>query len=356
MSISPARPDEEELRAAVSFFSELGEEEARRLLRILTPVEYAAGARLVRQGQPADGAYIIVSGSAEALTALPGGGEASVARLGPGSVLGEMALLDSGVRSATVVARTALRGYFVDRETFRLLLAQRERAAFAIRNRITRTLCRRLRELNAKFVAAGSAGGARPIAAQAPGPTRLQRGSCSFDYRRFLPLLPVFSAFRAEEIDAFVARTEIVEVSRGEALFRQGDPGTSAFVVVRGALEVDHAAAGQRQRIGILGPGRLCGVLALIEGRGHSLSAAARENTTLLEIHTREFEALFNGVDMTATKFRDAIDRELLKSFARTNNHLTRLISQAVIRGGKRASSKAEQLQLALAGVDCETR
>jgi len=342
---------------AIPLFSGIERAGLEGILRIFQPVGFAAATPLVRQGQSADGAYIIESGSADVITALPGGGEATVATLGPGSVLGEMALLESGTRSATVIAKAPVKGYFVERDSFRMLLAQRERAAFTIQNRITLTLCQRVREMNDRIVASSASQNVvLLLSGQMAGPESLRRGQCSFDYRSFLPLLPIFRRFSASELAEFTGKTELLELDRGRTLFHQGDPGEAAFVVVRGALEIGCAANGQRHRIGILGPGRLCGVMALAEGHPHSMSAAARERTVLLELGKAGFDALFTGRDAVAAKFQDAINRELLQALARTNNHLTRLVSQARIRGGRKERKQAEELQRALATEDVRER
>src|ERR687898_2616521 len=76
-----------------------------------------------------------------------------------------MALLESGIRSATVIARAPLAGYFIERDGFRMLLTQRNRAAFTLQNRITLLLCQRLRELNAKIAANDSRDGGHAAAA-----------------------------------------------------------------------------------------------------------------------------------------------------------------------------------------------
>jgi CRP-like cAMP-binding protein len=135
-------------------------------------------------------------------------------------------------------------------------------------------------------------------------------------------------------------------------LFQQGEPPVAGFVVVRGALEVLHAENGRRHRIGVLGPGRLCGMLAMIEAQPHSMSAAARERTVLLEIPKAAFDALFGGTDSVAAKFQDAINRDLLQSLARTNIHLTRIVSQARIRGSRQEKKKADDLQRVLGAQD----
>src|SRR5262249_47235071 len=137
-----------DLIKGIPLFAGLESRELEDFLRIFECAAYAAGACVTRQGQPADCALIMESGDADVVTLLPGGGEATVATLGPGAVLGEMALLESGTRSATVIARSAVASYAVDRDGFRMLLAQRNHAAFQVQQRITLTLCQRLRELN----------------------------------------------------------------------------------------------------------------------------------------------------------------------------------------------------------------
>lgn len=343
----------EKLIGTIPLFAEIERSALEGFLRIFQPVTFAAGAPLVRQGQPADGAYIIESGDADVTTLLPGGGTAAVARLGPGSVLGEMALLESGVRSATVVARSPVAGHFIERDGFRMLLAQRNRAAFTIQARIARTLCQRLRELNTKIVADDASGAAPPaMAAQAPAAAP-RRETLSFDWRSFLPLLPFFRRCGPEEIGQFTTLAQAAEFAHGHVLFRQGDPSEACYLVVRGAIEIAGSRNGQRHRIGILGPGRLCGTLALIEGQPHSMGATVRESALLLEIGKTAFERLFHGDDRLAARFQEAINQELLQALARTNNHLTRLISQARIRGGRQEKKQAEELQQALGTQDC---
>ena len=343
-----------EIIQGISLFEGLAPSEIEGVLCVCERVCFEPGASLMRQGQPADSAFILESGAVDVMTRLPGGGEAGVATLGPGSVIGEMALLDSGVRSATVVAREPVAGYVLERDGFHMMLAQRNHAAFTIQGRITRSLCRRLRELNARIIASDAPESVAPAAdAAGVSPRAPQRGQPSFDYRAFLPVLPLFRSFSAAEVETFAGLTEVLEVGRGQLLFRQGETIETCHVVVRGAVEVTGAQNGLRHRIGVLGPGRLCGVIALIEGQPHSMSAVARERATLLEIGKAAFDRLFTGDDRIATRFQHAINHELLQALARANNHLTRLISQSRIRGGRQDRKQAEELQRALATEDC---
>jgi CRP-like cAMP-binding protein len=280
------------------------------------------------------------------MTFLPGGGEAAVAELGPGAVLGEMALLESGVRSANVVAAERTACCSIDRDAFRMLIAQRNSAALLINHRIALALCARLRDLNAKIIASSEPA---HLALASASPGARQQLACRFDWRAFLPVLTVFRQFTPEDIDELAAGARVFDVPRGAMLFEAGEPGTACYVVIRGALEIIRNDDGAGRRIGILGPGRLCGILALLENAPHSMSAAAREHTTLMEIPSDEFMRFYGGDARASLKFQQAIHLELLQALSRTNNHLTRLISQARIRN----HSHAHELQRALCEQDC---
>ena len=343
------------LISSIPLFAGLSRGEIDGVLGISRRLAFAPGMPLMRQGQPADGVFIVDAGTAEVMTALPGGGDLAVASVGPGSVLGEMALLDAGVRSATVVARTPVTGHWIDRDGFRMLLAQRNTAVFTLQGRITLALCRRLRELNARVVAHEA-----PLdrlqdlsAARSPG---IQRGACSFDYRAFLPVLPPFRGLDADDVAALTAHTEVLDAPRGAVLAEQGTASAACYVVIRGALEVSTMHEGGRYRIGILGPGRFCGHIGLIDGVAHSTTIIAREHATLLEFTKAEFDRLYNGHERISARFRDAINRNLLEALAHTNNQLTRIISQARIRGrGTHAAGEIEDLDRMLATQDCDT-
>ena len=163
---------------------------------------------------------------------------------------------------------------------------------------------------------------------------------------------PFFRRFASPEIDEFAGLAAVMQRRRGERVFEQGAAGTAWYIVVRGAVEIANAHDGRRRQVGILGPGRLCGLLALIEERPHSMSAVAREDATLMEFDRRAFERLYCGADRLSSRFQEAVNQELLTALARTNNHLARLISQARIRDA-RTRADVEALQQALGTQDC---
>ncbi len=81
------------------------DDEARRWLATqLRTISLPAGEELIRQGDPGDRCYLVRSGKLDVLVSDPVGGELNVGSMGPGTVVGEAALLTEAPRAATVRA------------------------------------------------------------------------------------------------------------------------------------------------------------------------------------------------------------------------------------------------------------
>jgi hypothetical protein len=97
-----------ELLLNVAPFDRLTTAEATVLGTFMATCRHQEGDVIVRRGEHGQALYVIEAGEAEVLAHGGDGGRSSVARLGPGSCFGEIALALGVSRSATVVARTPL--------------------------------------------------------------------------------------------------------------------------------------------------------------------------------------------------------------------------------------------------------
>jgi CRP-like cAMP-binding protein len=82
-------------------------------------VGFAVGKTVFREGEPGEFMYVVVEGEVEIAAA---GRVLEVA--GPGSIIGELALIDHAPRSATAIARTAARLVPVDAKRFQFMVQQ----------------------------------------------------------------------------------------------------------------------------------------------------------------------------------------------------------------------------------------
>jgi CRP-like cAMP-binding protein len=329
-----------------TFLDRLDSEARSLLLAVARPITHAKGDRLVRYGDPSRGAYLLKEGAAEATVLLPGGEKLTVARLEAGSVFGEMALFERGTCTATVTASEKLEGWFIERDDFRSLVAQRAPAALRLQHAVTLALSEKLRALNAKVLEvpapedkpkSGTDHDSDPLA-------KVKRVKhASFDLKPFLAHLPFFEGFDQNETTEILSVSSVLELRRGHAVFNFGQPSTACFIVVRGAVEIRAQHARRERRIAVLGPGQLLGYMSALERGTHGSDAVAREQTVLLEIPGKDFERLYFGSSPTSTKLHRVIQKSLLSSLGQTNRHLTRLISQARLRGAEKESERLEK-------------
>ena len=313
-----------------------------KLLPIAREVEFRRGEQLLRQGEAARGAFVIRSGEVHARVALPGGGMLTVAELGPGAMFGETALMERAVCMASVVAKTDVAGWFVDRDDFRAVAAGRDSAALEIQKAVTQVLSGKLRAANARLREHRAAEDRPAVPSQAHA-----RTAPAFDWRPFLQVLAFFDGFDRWEIDELAQGCTVFELARGGALFNSGEPAEAAFLVIRGALEIVAPQGTSERRVTIAGPGEISGYLAVLERRPHWVSARVRESACLMELGAAQLLRHYEGAAGTSVSLRRAIHRSLLQALARTNTQLIRLISHARLNAER---GEAEALEKALHG------
>jgi CRP-like cAMP-binding protein len=106
--------------AAFLVLADLPAAELDELAAAMSEVELEAGAQVITLDDYGTAIYFIEQGEADVLT---DGGEATQA-LGPGDMFGEIALLLTGQRTATVVARTPIRLLSLSGEDFERIRAR----------------------------------------------------------------------------------------------------------------------------------------------------------------------------------------------------------------------------------------
>jgi CRP-like cAMP-binding protein len=123
------------------FFGELSDEDLEGILRVGKPVSFEVDQAIVEQGQPGDAMYIILEGTAE----VDVGGRFH--RLKRGDFFGEMALIASGKRMATVKAVESVQALRIAVEDFQSFVMDHPGVALSM----MRALVERLREVEQRI-------------------------------------------------------------------------------------------------------------------------------------------------------------------------------------------------------------
>ena len=110
----------------VELFSQLNDAELRGLAERLRYSPFAKGNVITKQGdERSHWLYIIINGEAEVYVDLPNGKRRTVRILGRGNFFGEMGLLTGAPRSASVVAKSDVECYRIDKEVMEEILHSR---------------------------------------------------------------------------------------------------------------------------------------------------------------------------------------------------------------------------------------
>jgi CRP-like cAMP-binding protein len=126
-----------EVLRQVPLFSNLDEKDLDQLARQMHERRFPEGAEVTTEGATGAGFFVIIEGNADVSI----GGEHR-ATLGPGDHFGEVALIDDGVRSASITAATDLLCYGLTPWEFRPFVEDHPQVAWAL----LETLARRARQ------------------------------------------------------------------------------------------------------------------------------------------------------------------------------------------------------------------
>lgn len=96
----------------------LDDELTAGLSLLARPMKISAGTTLFENGDPGNGCYAVLEGSMKVSLLSVDGDEQLLAVLGPGDLVGELALLDGRPRSATVSALKDAQLAFIDKAAF----------------------------------------------------------------------------------------------------------------------------------------------------------------------------------------------------------------------------------------------
>lgn len=137
-------------RAGTHLLSGLPEAISAELFSKARPVRLTADQALFVEGDPGDGCYRVEKGLLKVSVVSSKGGERILAILGPGAVVGELAIIDELPRSASVTALRESQLSFISRQQFAMVA----RAHPEIYRHMTALLAARLRDTNTVVAAA----------------------------------------------------------------------------------------------------------------------------------------------------------------------------------------------------------
>lgn len=131
--------------------------------------------------------------------------------------------------------------------------------------------------------------------------------------------VPFFSEVSASALVPLVAGAELLRVPRGTTLVKEGEEGSSLFVVVSGAVEVFRESGGSEVMFARLGAGALFGEMALVTREPRTASVRAMTKAELLEIRQEAVEKVAGAHPAITEELVRFARRRLLLGLTKTS-------------------------------------
>lgn len=146
-------------------------------------------------------------------------------------------------------------------------------------------------------------------------------------HEALLAKIAVFESLTHEDIVALSARVEELTYEAGTVIFRQGDEGTSLYVIEEGSVEISHGEGKGRIVLATLFSGQYFGELSLFDGAPRSATATAVKKTGVIRL---DRDDLFDYVNRNpAAALR--ILAEMGERLRQTNELMSRQVARNVL-------------------------
>jgi len=123
--------------------------------------------------------------------------------------------------------------------------------------------------------------------------------------------VPLFARLDDDETAVLAARVEVKTFAPRQRIYRIGDPGGRAYVMVSGAVRVTTVDEDQQDVIvDEPTPGQFFGFASMLDGTPHQTNAVALERTTCIEIDQDDIAALVRAKPHAAMDMLNVLGRQ----------------------------------------------
>lgn len=285
-------------------FAEVPDEILAEYAPATTERYVTAGTRLISKGETGTTLSIIVAGRVKVSKS----GKA-LAEMGDGDIFGELSALSPEPRSADVDTVADTRLLEMSGDTVEKMISEQLEAAKGILRVLAFRIQSTIRERS--YEDTGSFSIVRTERMQEPDAPVPETMLSVVEKAVLLKTVDIFSSLPHPVLTHLASLSREQWVERGSQLFKQGDLGTSMYVVVDGEVAVHD----DDRMIAVLKRGKIIGELALLTSEVRSTSVSALQPTRLLRITQRAMEELLwdhermrrSLVQVLATRLRNLV-------------------------------------------------
>lgn len=110
-----------------------------------------------------------------------------------------------------------------------------------------------------------------------------------------LKKIPLFAGLSEEDFQRLCDMSREFQLPARGMLFEEGQPGSEAYVIESGELEIIKASMDREVLLAVRGPGEVIGEVALLDAAPRMASVRARSDATLIAIRKESFDELLHS-------------------------------------------------------------
>ncbi|NXU35114.1 KAP0 kinase, partial [Drymodes brunneopygia] len=227
-------------------FTHLDDNERSDIFDAMFPVTYIAGETVIQQGDEGDNFYVVDQGEMDVYV-----NSEWATSVGEGGSFGELALIYGTPRAATVKAKTNVKLWGIDRDSYRRIL---------------------MASIPSK-----------------PGGNTLRKRNM---YEKFLSKVSILESLDKWERLTVADALEPVQFEDGQKIVVQGEPGDEFFIILEGTAAVLQRRSENEEfvEVGRLGPSDYFGEIALLMNRPRAATVVARGPLKCVKLDRPRFE------------------------------------------------------------------
>ena len=288
-------------------FWDVPEEELREVASRVKIERFTAGQALFKEGDEQACLFIIHRGVVAIRKSVSEDGEeAEIAKLYPGTVIGEMALVDQQARSASGIAVDEVSVIRVDADVLDTLIERLPHIGVKIQEYLLKTVAQRLQ--TSSYAMFGEADVDQEVQGQG-GRAQGEMDDVNKDeIQAILTSIPLFRGFGPEAYDALSVSLGKIRFEAGADLAVKGDVEACMYVLTGGRAEVWLAGAeGNRISLAEVGTGHSVGEMGLFLDSPRTANVSAKTTVHALVISRSALHRLGDTAPVVAVDLYGAL-------------------------------------------------
>jgi CRP-like cAMP-binding protein len=305
----------------------LPQEEIENLAALSEPFALEAEEVLFEEGDAAESVFVIALGELESVKRLPGDRALTAARLGPGTALGEMAMIAGVPRVATARALRETQGIAVDARAVQQLVAGSHPGARQLVHRVDQQALQVLRAVVERTAEAldQDKRASQPMRALKPVGGKVAPVDPAPDEADYPATILFFNRLSRAQLHELFGGLRRLAAPRGTELVAEGERPDALLFVLRGAVESTVHHGGAAARVRLSGPGRIVSHLGVLDQGPCPYDCRARERVVLLEVPRARLAEIRERDDAAWRLFRHGIYQDVVDAIVHADRPLARM-------------------------------